>query len=88
MKNDIPDTIRDFVVETFLFGEKNGLKDTSSFLDGGFLDSTGILELVAFIEDRFAIRMLDNEIIPENLDSIANATAYVCRKLAAKAIQS
>lgn len=73
--------IRDFVVENFLLGESNnGLEDTDSFLDNGIVDSTGILELVAFLEETYDIQVEDEELIPENLDSIANVSAYLHRK--------
>ena len=69
--------IRDFVVENFLFGESNGLKDDTSFLDEGIIDSTGILELVNFCEEEFSISVEDEELVPENLDSINNVVAYL-----------
>jgi acyl carrier protein len=81
MKNMLAQKIRDFVVESFLLGESNNdLKDTDSFLDNGIVDSTGILELVAFLEEAYDIQVEDEELIPENLDSIANVTAYLHRK--------
>ncbi len=73
--------IRAFIVENFLFGNDNGLKNDSSFLDEGIIDSTGILELVSFLEEEFGITVEDEELIPENLDSIANATAYLEKKM-------
>ncbi len=81
MKNTLAQQIRSFIVENFLFGESNnGLKDTDSFLESGIVDSTGILELVAFLEETYGILVEDEELIPENLDSIANVSAYVQRK--------
>ena len=62
--------IREFVVENFLFGEANGFKDETSFLEEGIIDSTGILELVTYLEDEFSITVEDEELVPENLDSI------------------
>ena len=73
--------IRAFIVENFLFGKDEGLDDDASFLDGGIIDSTGILELVNFIEEEFNIRVLDDELVPENLDSIKNVVAYLERKI-------
>ncbi|MDY7031609.1 MAG: acyl carrier protein [Thermodesulfobacteriota bacterium] len=73
--------IRDFVVENFLFGESNGLKDETSFLDEGIIDSTGILELVNFCEEEFSISVEDEELVPENLDSINNVVAYLENKI-------
>jgi acyl carrier protein len=74
-------TIREFVVENFLFGEANGLKDETSFLEEGIIDSTGILELVTYLEDEFSITVEDEELIPENLDSISNVASYLERKM-------
>ena len=62
--------IREFIIENFLFGQDEGLKDDSSFLDEGIIDSTGILELVNFIEEEYSITVDDEDLIPENLDSI------------------
>lgn len=75
------DKVRAFIVENFLFGKDDGLKDVSSFLDEGIIDSTGILELVSFLEEEFGIAVEDEELIPENLDSVANVTAYLQKKM-------
>jgi acyl carrier protein len=56
------------------------LKDEDSFSDRGIIDSTGILELVAFVETQFGIAVLDEEMIPENLDSLSKLARYVERK--------
>ena len=79
--NKLQDKIRQFIVENFLFGDDNGLKDDTSFLDEGIIDSTGILELVSFLEEEFSISVEDEELIPENLDSIMNVVAYLERKM-------
>jgi acyl carrier protein len=76
------DKIRTFIVENFLFGQDEGLKDDTSFLDGGIIDSTGILELVNFLEEQFSIKVDDEELVPENLDSINNVVGYLEKKLA------
>ena len=73
--------VRNFVVENFLFGNANGLEDDTSFLEAGILDSTGVLEVVAFLEQQFGVRVDDDELTPENLDSIASIGAFVSRKL-------
>jgi len=73
--------IRAFIVENFLFGNDDGLKDETSFLEEGIIDSTGVLELVTFLEEEFEIAIDDEELIPENLDSINNVTAYLEKKL-------
>jgi len=72
--------IKTFIIDNFLFGEGDDLHDEMSFLDEGIIDSTGILELVAFIEEEFSICIEDDELIPENLDSINNVTAFLERK--------
>ena len=79
--SDLKAQIREFIVENFLFGDANGLKDDSSFLDEGIMDSTGVLELVTFLEEKFSIKVEDEDLIPENLDSINNVTAYLEKKM-------
>ncbi len=75
--------VRAFIEENFLFREDvSEFSDTDSLLENGIMDSTGILELVAFLESDFAIQMSDAEIVPENLDSIASIAAYLERKRA------
>jgi len=78
---ELKDKIRTFVVENFLFGNNENLEDTTSFLEEGIIDSTGVLELVTFIEEEFSITVEDEELIPENLDSIYNVTAYLEKKI-------
>ena len=75
------DKVREFILENFLFGSDEGLKDEVSFLDEGIIDSTGILELVSFLEETFDIAVEDEELIPENLDSIKNVVAYLEKKM-------
>jgi acyl carrier protein len=80
--------IRQFVITNFLFGQDDGaLADSKSFLEGGIIDSTGVLELVAFLEQRFSISVGDRELLPENLDSVDNAAHFVARKLEGKGVQ-
>jgi acyl carrier protein len=69
--------IRSFIIENFLFGDSNGLQDDTSFIEEGIIDSTGVLELVTFLEEEFDIKVEDEELIPENLDSINNVTVYL-----------
>jgi len=75
------DKIRAFIMENFLFENDQGLNDDTSLLDEGIIDSTGILELVSFLEEEFDISVEDEEILPENLDSITNVTAYLEKKM-------
>ncbi len=73
--------IRYFICENFLYDEtSNFLKNEDSFLDNGILDSTGVIELVSFIEDNFGFHVEDNELVPENLDSIYAVMKYIERK--------
>jgi acyl carrier protein len=79
--NDSKTKIRDFISENFLYGEANGLRDNTSFLEEGIIDSTGVLELVSFLEEEFSITIADEELIPENLDSINNVSAFLVGKM-------
>ena len=72
--------IRTFVIVNFLFGEEGGLTDETSFMAEGIVDSTGILELVNFLEEEFGIAVLDEELIPENFDSISRVAAFLEHK--------
>jgi acyl carrier protein len=79
----IEQEIRRFIVDNFLFGEEDGdLSCDDSFLERGIIDSTGVLELVAFIEERFGIKVKDNELVPANLDSINSLISFIERKTA------
>jgi acyl carrier protein len=77
---DLASTIRQFIIDNFLFEENGKLNESTSFLETGIIDSTGILELVTFLEDSFGIIVEDEEMIPENLDSIGNLVGYLKRK--------
>lgn len=78
----ITQKIRDYLFLNFLFGyEEDELDNDASFLEFGLLDSTGILELVAFIEEDFEIEVDDLEIIPDNMDSINKLSRFVARKI-------
>jgi acyl carrier protein len=73
--------LREFVVDNFLLGEDEpALTDDTSFLGHGLIDSTGVLELVSFLERRYAIVVEDDELVPENLDSISNLLGFLERK--------
>jgi acyl carrier protein len=80
--NEMREQIRNYIVDNFLFGDDSGLDDSVSFLESGMIDSTGILEVIGFLEENFSIKVKDDELIPENLDSIGNLMGYVGRKLA------
>ncbi len=79
--SDIEAQIRQYVRENFILGQEDlELSDRDSFLESGIIDSTGILELIAFVEESFDIEILDEEMLPENLDSISNAANFIRSK--------
>ena len=78
--SQVQNKIRTFIIDNYLFGDDEGLEDNTSFLDEGIVDSTGILELIEFISEQFSIHVEDDELVPENLDSIDNVTAFIGRK--------
>jgi acyl carrier protein len=81
---DIENKIRQFIAHNFLFREdRASLDEGESLLEAGLIDSTGVLELVGFLETQFAIRMEDAEIVPANLDSIRAIIAFVAGKIEA-----
>jgi len=74
--------IKAFLVSNFLFGqEEPQLPEDQSFLESGVIDSTGLLELVTFVEQKYGISVGDRELLPENLDSIRNLSRFIERKL-------
>jgi len=80
---DTKNVIKTFIINNFLKGDKSiTLRDDSLFIEEGIIDSVGVLELVAFIEETFGFRVEDEELIPENLDSIDKLVTYVESKLA------
>ncbi|MCK4788254.1 MAG: acyl carrier protein [Desulfobacteraceae bacterium] len=73
--------IRKFLLENFLFDDNEGaLKDDASFLDQGIIDSTGILELINWLEETFSIQVFEVELIPENLDSVNKLLVFIKKK--------
>lgn len=78
--------IRQFILTNYLFSEDEGkLADSQALMDSGIMDSTGILELIMFLEETFGIKVADEEMIPANLDSVSNAVAFIERKQAVSA---
>lgn len=75
--------IREFLIGNFLLGKKaDSVKDGDSFLETGTVDSTGILEFVGFLQETWGIEVTDEELLPENFDSVDSLTAFVTRKTA------
>ncbi len=80
----IRDQIREFVKMNFLFdGGDANLNDTTSFMEEGIVDSTGVLELVLFVEETWGLTVDHEDLLPENFDSVEALTGYVTRRLAA-----
>jgi acyl carrier protein len=74
-------SIRDYILENFLFDSDDGtLSDDASFLDQGIIDSTGIIELINWLEITFSISIGDKEMLPENLDSINKILVFINKK--------
>jgi len=73
--------VRSFIKENYLFGQEKHFDDSDSFLEHGIIDSTAVLELVAFLEENYGITVEDEELTPDNLDSIKSVSLYLCRKL-------
>lgn len=74
-------SIIDFFSENFMVEFDKDFDDKKSFLENGIIDSTGVLELVIFLEEKYGIKVLDDEIIPDNLDSFQNIQNYLNKKL-------
>jgi acyl carrier protein len=76
-------TIRKFVIDNYLFGEEGKLGNEDSFMETGIIDSTGILELVRFLESTYGIKVEDEELIPDNLDSVSKIVSFIQAKQSA-----
>ncbi|MCI0505903.1 MAG: acyl carrier protein [Gammaproteobacteria bacterium] len=75
--------IRSYILENYLFtDDESALGSDDSFLEKGIIDSTGILEVIHFLEDEFKVRVEDDEMVPENLDSVNNIVQFVAKKQA------
>lgn len=80
----IEQELRSFIVENYLLARQDNLSNDDSFLEKGIFDSTGILELVSFVENKYNLELEPDELIPENLDSIASLSRFLQRKLDAQ----
>ena len=77
----VKDKVRGYILENYLFSDDPSTHaDGDSFLDKGIIDSTGILEVIYFLEDEFNVSVEDDEMIPENLDSVDNIVAFIGKK--------
>lgn len=76
--------VKEFIIENFLFGEEEQLNLDTDFFDKGIIDSTGVIELVSFLEETFNISVEDEELIPENLSSLQKIDVFLSKKLSQK----
>ena len=73
--------VKEYILDNFLFTkDQNALANEDSFLNKGIIDSTGIMEVIMFLEEEFGITVDDEEMVPENLDSINNIVGFIDRK--------
>ncbi len=72
--------LRQFIVESFLFGRDSSFSNEDSLLEKGLIDSTGVLELIAFLKEKYGVSVEEAEMIPDNLDSIQSLSAFIQRK--------
>lgn len=73
--------VKKFIAENFLFTDDvSGIKDDQSLMSSGTLDSTGILELIMFVEERFKLKVADEEMLPANFDSVSAIAAFIAQK--------
>lgn len=80
-QKDIKSTLREYIVENFLpFSGVDSFEDDDSFMENGIIDSTGVLEILEFLEEKFKITVDDEEVIPENLDSLDKMTSFIYGK--------
>lgn len=83
MDDEVRGELTDFIVANYLFGDAGRTpSDGDSLVEGGVIDSTGVLELIEFLEAHFSIEVLETETVPQNLDTISNLTEFVTRKKA------
>jgi acyl carrier protein len=80
----VKEQVKNYILENYLFtDDQSALKDDDSFLQQGIIDSTGILEVIFFLEDAFGVTVADDEMVPENLDSVNNLVKFINSKNAA-----
>ena len=80
MSDDVRTRLREFVAKNFYLADPDSFDDQTSFLDRGIIDSTGVLELVTFVESEYALAVADEDMVPANFDSIDALVAFVTRK--------
>lgn len=83
---DVKQVVRRYLLDNFLMGSNASIADDASFMKGHVLDSSGIMELIMFLEETFGVKVDDAELVPANLDSLNNIDAFVARKRAGRAV--
>ena len=79
--NGVKSKVREYIMQNILLGQQvDGFTEEASFLKLGILDSTAVLEVIGFIEDTFGVKVEENDMVPENLDSLMAIDAFVVRK--------
>ncbi len=78
----IQELVRRHIMDNFYVSDPTELADDASLIAGGWVDSTGMLEVIAFLEETFGIKIEDQEMMPQNLETIARIAAFVVRKRA------
>jgi acyl carrier protein len=77
---DVKTVVRKFLLDNFVMGDDVAIDDDASFMEGHILDSTGFIELITFLEETFGVKVEDEEILPENFDSLVSIEGYLRRK--------
>ena len=83
---EVLNEIRGYIVENILFGDGEGLEADTLFQEGRILDSTGFLEIITFVEERFGIEIADSEVVPENLGTLRTMSSFVAGKIGEKVV--
>jgi acyl carrier protein len=79
-QTEIVAKVKDYIEKNFVYDQETTLKVDESLLDSGLVDSTGILEVVSFIEETFGVSIEDEEMVPDNLDSVTKISSFIARK--------
>ena len=80
-QQEIHHAVLHFLRHKVLYDDKKAIPDEESFLSSGILDSTGILELIGFLEEKFNLKFADDELVADNFDSLGRVTSFVATKL-------
>ena len=80
-QSEILKQVTDFIEQNFVYDQEMSLNKDESLLDSGLVDSTGILEVVSFLEQTYNITVEDEEMVPDNLDSINKISSFINRKV-------